>query len=192
LKLYQYDEDDGSAFREALIDYLKASGKSVPAPLLHGELPEIKLREHGKPYFSGSELGDVFFSRSHTNGCEVACFSGAEIGVDCEDILARKDRKPDFEKVARRYFTGDEQNYIAYGEPGAEERFFEVWTKKEAYMKYTGNGFSEGFQSFSVFDLKDAEIMTERLDGAPHIICSVCSGRGEDSACGVRSDISNG
>jgi len=109
------------------------------------------------------------------------CFSDKEVGVDCEDTRARKDRKPDFENVARRFFTADEQEYIAYGEPGAEERFFEVWTAKEAYMKYTGNGFSEGFQSFSVFNLHDAEIKTRRLEGAPHIICSVCNRRsGED------------
>lgn len=177
MKLYQYDERDGSAFREALIDYLNASGKSVPAPLLRGEPPEIINGEHGKPYFSGPELRDVFFSRSHTHGCEVACFSDSEVGVDCEDTRARKDRKPDFENVARRFFTEDEREYIAYGEPGAEERFFEVWTAKEAYMKYTGNGFSEGFQTFSVFDLKDAEIKTQRLENAPQIICSVCSGR---------------
>jgi phosphopantetheine--protein transferase-like protein len=180
LKLYKYDENDGSAFREALIDYLKTSGKKIPSSLIRGEPPEISKGKHGKPYFSGAELGAVLFSRSHSNGCEIVCFSDGKVGVDCEDTFARDGRNPDFEKVARRFFSLDEQEYIAYGDPGAKDRFYEVWTAKEAYMKYTGNGFSEGFQSFSVFDLKDAEIKTERLKDAPHIVYSICCGRGED------------
>ena len=60
---------------------------------------------------------------------------------------------------------------------GPAGRFFEIWTAKEAYMKYTGRGFSEGFRSFSVFCLPEVDIETGRFDGAPNIVFSVCTGR---------------
>ena len=178
MRLYHYEKVNGSAFGEALIDYLTQTGKNVPESLQKGISPEMKKSEHGKPYFSESELCGIFFSRSHTNESEVVCFSENEVGVDCEDLKWRSTqigRIRQYEKIAKRYFTEDEQEYIAFGEPLAEERFFDVWTAKEAYTKYTGKGFSEGFQSFSVFNRPDVKIITNRLEGAQHIVFSICT-----------------
>jgi phosphopantetheinyl transferase (holo-ACP synthase) len=177
LRLYQYGKKDSSAFVGALIDYIGEAGLDMPGSLILGLPPEILLGFHGKPYFSEPELSGVCFSRSHTLGCEIVCFSDMVVGVDCESILGRGGRVPDFLKIAHRYFTLDEQEYIAAGS-AALERFFEVWTAKEAYVKFTGRGFAEGFLSFSVFCLEDAEVWTGRIPGAPHIVCSVCTGRG--------------
>ena len=178
MKLYQYKRNDGSAFNEALIDYMRVTGKSMPASLLRGEMPETRKGKHGKPYFAEQELKDVFFSRSHSHEYEIVCFSDGEIGVDCEDLQARKDRAADFEKIAKRYFAEDENKYIEPGRPGAEERFFDIWTAKEAYVKYTGRGFAEGFNGFSVFRLPEVEIKTGRLEDAPHVVYSVCRSNG--------------
>ena len=80
----------------------------------------------------------------------------------------------------RRYFTQDEQNYIReYGISG----FFRLWVRREAFGKYTGDGFygekpafvdAEGRLIDSVWDgfLKDLPI-------ADDIICTYCTG-GED------------
>ena len=178
MKLYQYDRKNGSAFTEALIDYLRASGKNIPESLLRGEIPKTLKGKHGKPYFAEPELKDIFFSRSHSYGHEVVCFSECEIGVDCEDMQARKTRTPDFEKIAKRFFSRDEQKYITEQEAGVDERFFNVWTAKEAYVKYIGRGFGEGFRGFSVLNLPDVQIVTDRLEEAPHIIYSVCTRNG--------------
>ena len=45
--------------------------------------------------------------------------------------------------MARRYFTAEEISYLEEsGEDAAalEERFFRLWTRKEAYAKLTGEG----------------------------------------------------
>jgi hypothetical protein len=54
------------------------------------------------------------------------------------------------------------------------ERFFRIWTAKEAYVKYTGNGLSEGLQSFSSLDPPGgAGIVT--FSPAPGLVCSCCA-----------------
>ena len=186
MRLFRYDKRDAAAFKKALIDYLSRTGRYIPVSLQTGRQPEIKTGRHGKPYFAEPDLEDVFFSRSHTGDFEIVCFSDSEVGLDCEDVNARKNRNTDFEKIAERCFLSDERAYMDAGNPGSEERFFEIWTGKEAYMKYTGRGFSEGFLSFSVFDLPDAEIYTGRIESAPFVIYSVCSAR-SDGAHGFDS-----
>jgi len=52
-------------------------------------------------------------------------------------------------------------------------RFFRVWTAKESYIKYTGNGMSEGLASFSVFHPPCGVTITT-ISPAPDLICSFC------------------
>lgn len=191
--------DDEDAFRrflrESLTDYLGAPGAGMAEALLMDGLPPIRKGPHGKPYFCGPELEKVFFSLSHTAGHAVLCFSDGEIGVDCENIDARPRIGSKLGGIAKRCFTEDEQAYVDGGGAGRgaeggrgrspEEnpadgadrirRFFEIWTAKEAYMKYTGNGFSEGFKSFSALSVPGVRIETGCVEGAPHVIYSVCT-----------------
>ena len=88
--------------------------------------------EKGKPYClnAGCE-----FSFSHTKSMVVCAVSPAPVGADAEMI------KPAPSKVMR-YFTVGEREYILGGR--GEERFFRVWTRKEAYGKMTGEGIFGG------------------------------------------------
>lgn len=99
--------------------------------------------EHGKPFLHGR--GDFHFSFSHSGKYIALVCSRENAGIDIE----RKDRGN--EKIARRYFTGDEYIRI-YGNTGQNLSFAEVWTSKEAYIKYTGEGLSRGLNTFSVLD----------------------------------------
>ena len=99
--------------------------------------------EHGKPFLHGR--GDFHFSFSHSGNYIALVCSRENAGIDIE----RKDRGN--EKIARRYFTGDEYSRI-YGNTGQNLSFAEVWTSKEAYIKYTGEGLSRGLNTFSVLD----------------------------------------
>lgn len=83
--------------------------------------------ENGKPYFK--ELPDFHFNISHTKGALAIAFSDYPVGVDTERL-----KNPDL-RVAKRFFTKEENEYINHD---PEHHFFEIWTKKEAYIKKNG------------------------------------------------------
>ena len=191
-------DETGSFFNSALTDYIEKSGRRVPAPLLGGGSPAIGKGAYGKPFFSDPWFEGIFFSLAHTRGYLLLCFSDGETGVDCENTAARPGIDSRYARIAERCFTDDELAYVAAGTggragaagiagitgiagaagtAGAVMRFFEIWTAKEAYMKYTGKGFAEGFKSFSVFGVPGVGFETGRLDGAPHVVYTVCNGR---------------
>ena len=160
----------------SLADYLSLAGREVPETLIRGGQPALRKGPHGKPYLEGPGLEGVYFSLSHTRGHAIVCFSEGEIGADCENMDARRSGLSRYEGIAGRCFTEDERGYIAFGQQDETLRFFEIWTAKEAYMKYTGKGFAEGISSFSVLDAPGVSIETGLLKSAPHVVYSVCTG----------------
>ena len=199
MKLYHFDHEggfsapDGSgpeAIRgflvESLKDYLTVCGRDLPEPLERGAFPAMRKGPHGKPYFEEPGLEGVFFSLSHTRGHAIVCFSEGEIGADCENTEARGEARLRYKRIADRCFSEDEKGYADLGAPDGALRFFEIWTAKEAYMKYTGNGFSEGMRSFSVLDAQDVCIETGRLQAAQHVVFSVCTAAGGEGLDGER------
>ena len=92
----------------------------------------IKKTAQGKPFLSDSGL---FISLSHTDGMVAVAVSDCEVGVDIE-----RTKLVDL-KIAKRFFTDSEQDYV-FESDDATDRFFEIWTKKEAYIKKIGKGLS--------------------------------------------------
>ena len=108
----------------------------------------FKTEKSGKPYAVGL---DIHFSLSHSGSLAVCAISDSPVGIDVEQI------KKVHLKVARRCFTEQEQYYV-FGKKGRPQiKFFEVWTKKEAYVKMMGLGVSD-FLSFDV--MKNDKIYT--------------------------------
>ena len=109
-----------------------------------------------------------FFNLSHSGEYAVCAASKKPVGVDIQEI------KPIDLKLSERFFTKDEFEYIKNGK-NKEERFFEIWTKKEAMAKVYGEGISNFFKSVSVLLAKDFEFkMNTSLDG--YIIC-ICTAK---------------
>jgi 4'-phosphopantetheinyl transferase len=81
----------------------------------------------------------VHFNLAHSAGL-VCCVlaSGREVGIDVEDL----DRAATDPAVVARFCSPDEATAIGVGQPGWRERFLEVWTLKEAYLKARGMGIS--------------------------------------------------
>jgi 4'-phosphopantetheinyl transferase len=101
---------------------------------------EFVRSEFGKPRVKGAEL---HFSASHSSGLALIAVSRTrEIGVDVERIDPAFDR----EGVARHFFCGGEIGAAA----GSVEEFFRIWTRKEAYVKAIGVGFSVAPESFDL------------------------------------------
>ncbi len=121
-------------------------------------LPEIICGEFGKPFFR-NETGKEF-SVSHTfrkgKGLVAAAFSSEPAGVDAEFI------KESNLQIADHFFTEAESAYIHSSE-NPYESFCKVWTRKEAFVKCSGEGLQHGFDSFSVIDKKSENLfLTEK------------------------------
>jgi len=106
--------------------------------------------EHGKPTVTRDDLARerITCSLSHTRGlvaCAVMEGDGC-VGIDVEEIAVAADLR----SVAARYFSALEAAALEEIEPSQfNDRFTELWTLKEAYLKALGIGLAEPLTSFS-------------------------------------------
>ena len=100
---------------------------------LHGipPLPRVERTEKEKPFFP--DLPDLHFSLSHTKGACLCALSDAPVGVDIEPILPRR------ESLWKHCLTPEEFSRFQ-AQNGGWEEFYRIWTLKEAWCKYTGEG----------------------------------------------------
>ena len=91
---------------------------------------EIGYNSQGKPYFLSHR--EIFFNISHSSNYVVCVIGDRPVGIDIEG--GRKGRQ----NLAKRFFDISEAEWIEEGD--CDERFFRIWTLKEAYGKATGQG----------------------------------------------------
>ena len=97
----------------------------------------LEKTENGKPYFSKSNA--PFFSLSHTKGIAAAALGERNdglIGIDLEIINSARD----LGGIAKRFFSNDE--LLRYEQDKSPDRFYSVWTEKEARVKLFGENLS--------------------------------------------------
>ena len=125
--------------------------------------------EFGKPYLPGGPP----FSLSHGGDLAVLAVGeeGTELGVDVESLA-----RPWREAVARRLFTTEEQTWLQ----NSGERFFRLWTRKEAVLKCRGSGLSR----LTVFPVLHDQCT---LDGIPYRLNTLLS-HGHCLSLAVRGD----
>lgn len=101
--------------------------------------------EHGKPELAVNPL-KIRFNLSHNNQQIImAVCVNDDIGCDIEDPA----RQVSIETITRRFFAPQEHKLIFDMEGEAQQqRFFEVWTLKEAFVKAIGVGISLGLDTF--------------------------------------------
>ncbi len=102
----------------------------------------VTQEKGGKPKIP--ERPDLYFNLSHAGRWVVLAWGHEEVGVDVEEIRA----DVNIQGLVRRYFTPEEQDYILRSDPLI--RFFDLWTRKESYLKYLGTGLAKSLNSFSV------------------------------------------
>jgi len=103
---------------------------------------KLSKTENGKPYFENAS--ELKFNISHSKDMIAVAFSNNEIGIDIEKL-----RKCNT-KIANRYFAKAEIDYINCSVFNKNKRFFEIWTKKEAFLKKSGTGITVPLNSFDV------------------------------------------
>ncbi|MGI6765675.1 MAG: 4'-phosphopantetheinyl transferase family protein [Lentihominibacter sp.] len=155
-----YGDLKGSELTDALIFYCLEDYRQ-------GFRFEIFRTERGKPYLKGSEK--LFLSVSHSENTFACIFSDTEVGLDIQ-----YERGVAAQKITRRYFTAEEQLYI--GED--MNKFFRIWTRKEAYAKYMGNGLEAVINGTDVLN-RDDVVFTEFMhEDLIHI--AFCTKTGKD------------
>ena len=101
---------------------------------------EIVIGEYGKPSFKNSNL---FFNTSHSGKYAFCVISDVEVGCDIEEVKEYKER------VAKRFFTEKENNYLELSKD-KDDLFYRLWTLKESYIKCIGKGFGLSLNSFEM------------------------------------------
>ncbi len=123
-------------------------------------LVRFRQQPNGKPELAGVSAGAAFsFNLAHSHQLVVLAFSRFPcIGVDVEFIRPMSD----CQQIVDSYFH-DRERAMIQCRPLAhrEQAFFDCWTRKEAYVKATGEGLSRPLNSF--FTATDGEPATGML-----------------------------
>jgi 4'-phosphopantetheinyl transferase len=100
--------------------------------------------ENGRPFIASPTTDSPrHFNLSHTEGLVAIAISRiAETGIDAEHAARRVNRT----LVGPRVFTARELAWIEEHPGGEGDRFFQLWTLKEAYAKARGLGLSIDFR----------------------------------------------
>ena len=92
---------------------------------------------HGKPFLQ--DYPQIHFNLSHCPGVALCVVSDAPVGCDVEGVPSVLDLD-----VCRRVFSEEEQTFIL-ASPSPTLSFARLWTQKEAFLKYTGEGLTDHF-----------------------------------------------
>jgi 4'-phosphopantetheinyl transferase len=100
----------------------------------------------GKPVLDPNSA--LRFNTSHSGDLAIfAVTLGCDLGVDVEQVRVVKD----MQQIADRFFCSEEAaELMSLSDAEREHAFFLCWTRKEAYIKATGEGLSAKLDSFRV------------------------------------------
>jgi 4'-phosphopantetheinyl transferase len=107
--------------------------------------------ERGKPWLDprrhGSIAEQLHFSISHARELVAVAIGHSRIGIDVEAVR----EFPDLTQVATMQFAREMLDDLMAIESDTEKAalFFRFWTLGEAFIKATGEGISQGLQSFA-------------------------------------------
>lgn len=120
--------------RTIIIDKLKICNEYI----------KFDLNRYGKPYLRKKPC--FHFNISHSGDYVVCAVDDKPIGIDVEEI-----KDIEYEELAKKIFTIQEYNYIINkGLDNQLDRFYEIWTLKESYIKCCGKGLTIPLQSFTI------------------------------------------
>jgi 4'-phosphopantetheinyl transferase len=112
------------------------------------EKVELTIGPHGKPALAASTGGDLRFNLSHTGDYALLAFANhREVGIDLEQIRPIAD----LELLSTTVLSPREQAIFAsLPDAGRIRFFFDMWTRKEAYVKALGVGLGRPFTTIEV------------------------------------------
>lgn len=117
-----------------LIQALETEAPAFALPLT------IVCGENGKPALADSRL---HFNLSHSGNYAACAVSDSPVGIDLQTEREHN------EKLAERYFTAQERQFLAESTDKGFA-FTEIWSRKESCVKLMGTGLKTPLGSFSV------------------------------------------
>lgn len=167
---------------------------------IHGGVPldwAVRADARGTPqaFLRGHHQEAVQSSRSRSEGLVAAAVSSAaRVGIDVEAVGAHGADSG----LARQFFSLDEIEALEACHPAMrEDRFFRIWTLKEAYIKARGLGFRLPLDSFAVIpeeggirflppadDAADCWIFRSTAPTPQHKLALACENGGRDIRIG--------
>lgn len=127
----------------------------------------LEYGDYGKPYLARE--GGIHFNLSHSGTLAVCAVSDHPVGIDVEQLR----EFPDL--VADRCFTAEECLWMEK-QTDRSRAAFRLWTRKESYMKLSGEGLHMNVGSFSV--MPDSDVSQEYCFNENEIkahLISVCT-----------------
>ena len=116
-------------------------------------LPRMEHTTLGKPFFP--DHPEIFFNYSHSKTAAACVLSRNPAGIDLERQRSYQ------EKMARRFCCEREWDWLQRQED-LDKAWIQIWTLKEAWLKYTGTGIRTDLQRVDVSDALRKEKKCEK------------------------------
>ncbi|WP_339924795.1 4'-phosphopantetheinyl transferase superfamily protein [uncultured Cyclobacterium sp.] len=118
--------------------------KDLISRYLDIDVAQVSLNKgaNGKPYIS--PVHKLYFNISHSGDWVLIAFGSEELGVDLENITGDFITDP---LMAQCFHENEIKVIRTSDDPTAE--FFKFWTRKEAFLKATGNGMVDELNQFT-------------------------------------------
>lgn len=156
----------GLLIEKGLEDYLQSAGEQVLLKDAEGRyIIEYGYGPQGKPYFR--DFPNLHFSLSHSGELVVLAIADDEIGIDVQQFRGFQER------IAKRFFHEREVKLLESVSDIKEKEilFYKIWTSKEGYIKYTGEGMRRDLRSF-YYNQEDGTVCN---DGGALARCEIIS-----------------
>jgi 4'-phosphopantetheinyl transferase len=102
---------------------------------------------NGEPLIASARAGALRCSLSHARDHVAVALAPTAVGIDVEEYR----EGTEIERIAQRYFAPEEAAELRALEPdAARERFVQLWTCKEAFIKAIGLGLAHPLDGFAV------------------------------------------
>ena len=135
---------------QVLLAYALSHGYQLSPP------PALARTPLGKPYFP--QYPHLHINWSHSGSLVLCALSDSPVGVDVEWVRPRAATLP-------RYALTPEE-YDAFQHQGGDwSAFYGLWTKKEAWCKYTGQGGQATMKLTQTFYHRDTRLVAQALLG---------------------------
>ncbi len=130
-----------------------------------GEEPDrlaFRYTAYGKPYLpKPRHTSPLHFNLTHTSEVALLALARCPVGIDVE----RFDGTLAWQSLVEDIFTDGERDQLLRCPTGRRRhRFFQLWTRKEAYMKGRGFGFFMPLKSVSVLPTGEVLVAPEWTD----------------------------